>query len=154
MIEREQLKNLLAFYRLKQKKIVFTNGCFDLLHLGHITYLEKAKALGNILMVGLNSDNSVKKLKGIARPILDQNARSQILAALQIVDNVIIFEEDTPYSLIQQIEPDILVKGGDYQLNTIVGADFVLAKGGKVEIIPIVEGYSTTVLIEKSNIKS
>jgi D-beta-D-heptose 7-phosphate kinase/D-beta-D-heptose 1-phosphate adenosyltransferase len=132
-------------------KIVFTNGCFDILHLGHITYLEEAKAKGDILVVGLNSDNSVKRLKGPERPIKDEKSRASILAALSSVDVVIIFEDDTPISLIKAVQPDILVKGGDYKKEQIVGADFVERTGGQVVIIPFLEGHSSTDLINKLN---
>ncbi len=132
-------------------KIVFTNGCFDILHLGHITYLEEAKAKGDILVVGLNSDDSVKRLKGPERPIKDEKSRASILAALSSVDVVIIFEDDTPISLIKAVQPDILVKGGDYKKQQIVGADFVECTGGQVVIIPFLEGHSSTDLINKLN---
>lgn len=132
-------------------KIVFTNGCFDILHLGHITYLEQAKAKGDILVVGLNSDASVKRLKGLKRPIKDEESRASILAALSSVDMVIVFEEDTPFDLISTVVPDVLVKGGDYKKEDIVGSDFVESNGGKVEIIPFLEGHSSTDLINKLN---
>lgn len=132
-------------------KIVFTNGCFDILHLGHITYLEQAKTKGDILIVGLNSDASVKRLKGDKRPIKDEQSRASILAALSSVDLVIIFEEDTPIDLISVIAPDVLVKGGDYKKEDIVGADFVESYNGRVEIIPFLEGHSSTDLINKLN---
>jgi len=130
-------------------KVVFTNGCFDILHLGHIDYLEKARQLGDRLVVGLNADNSVRKLKGENRPVNPENARSRMLAALSFVDGVTVFSEDTPKQLIEQLIPDILVKGSDYSIETIVGADIVLKHGGKVETIDLVSGYSTTNIIEK-----
>ena len=133
----------------EHKKIVFTNGCFDLLHDGHLELLIKAKQLHGKLIVGINNDASVKRLKGESRPIKNQNSRLLQLAALQMVDGVILFEEDTPLDLIKKIEPDILVKGGDYQIETIVGAKEVMANGGRVEVIPLVEGFSTTNLIQK-----
>jgi rfaE bifunctional protein nucleotidyltransferase chain/domain len=129
-------------------RVVFTNGCFDILHLGHIDYLIKARKLGDILIIGLNTDNSVKKLKGNKRPVNDQNARALLLASLEFVDFVILFDEETPIELIRTITPDILVKGGDYKIETVVGADFVLNYGGSVEIIPFLEGYSTTGIIQ------
>lgn len=142
----EKLKN-----HFQSKKIVFTNGCFDILHLGHVHYLSAAKDLGDILVIGLNSDDSVKRLKGENRPINTQYARALLLAALQFVDFVIVFDEDTPLNLIQQITPHVLVKGGDYKIEDVVGAEWVMAHGGKVEIVDFVEGYSSTNLIKKKN---
>lgn len=133
------------------KKIVFTNGCFDILHLGHVQYLAQARELGDILVVGLNADVSVKRLKGDSRPINPEFARAMVLAALQFVDYVILFEEDTPLHLIQKVSPDFLVKGGDYSNEQIVGADFVTQNGGKVITLPFVEGFSTTHIIHQSN---
>jgi rfaE bifunctional protein nucleotidyltransferase chain/domain len=140
----EKLKN-----HFQSKKIVFTNGCFDILHLGHVHYLSAAKDLGDILVIGLNSDDSVKRLKGENRPMNTQYARALLLAALQFVDFVIVFDEDTPLNLIQQITPHVLVKGGDYKIEDVVGAEWVMAHGGKVEIVDFVEGYSSTNLIKK-----
>jgi len=131
------------------KKIVFTNGCFDIVHLGHIDYLEKARALGDKLVLGLNTDASVSKLKGPLRPVVNEYARARLMAALSFVDTVILFGEPTPLELIQTICPDILVKGDDYTVENIVGADFVVDRGGKVITIPLVKGYSTSSLIEK-----
>ncbi|MFT5640466.1 MAG: rfaE bifunctional protein nucleotidyltransferase chain/domain [Cyclobacteriaceae bacterium] len=131
------------------QKVVLTNGCFDILHLGHIDYLEKARSLGDKLLVAVNSDDSVKRLKGINRPINDQVSRMRILAALQFVDGVVSFNEDTPLKLIEEILPDILVKGRDYKIGNIVGADIVLQNGGKVKTIDLVKGYSTTNIIKK-----
>jgi rfaE bifunctional protein nucleotidyltransferase chain/domain len=131
------------------KKLVFTNGVFDILHHGHLDYLAKAASLGNILVVGVNSDASVKRLKGDERPLNNENDRAFQLASLLFVDAVCIFDEDTPKELIEALQPDVLAKGGDYTLSSIVGADFVLANGGKVEVIPFVQGYSTTSLIER-----
>jgi len=144
-------KELIQDLKSLGHKIVFTNGCFDILHLGHITYLEQAKAKGDILIVGLNSDASVKRLKGAERPIKDEQSRASILAALSSVDLVIVFEEDTPIDLISAVVPDVLVKGGDYKKENIVGANFVEEYGGKVEIIPFLEGHSSTDLINKLN---
>ncbi len=135
----------IAMLREKGKKIVFTNGCFDILHRGHIEYLKKAKELGDVLIVGLNSDDSVKRIKGKDRPINKQEDRAELLASLEFVDYVVIFDEDTPYNLIREIKPDILVKGGDYKIEEIVGREF--AK--KTVILPFMEGYSTTAIIEK-----
>ncbi|MCY7349879.1 MAG: D-glycero-beta-D-manno-heptose 1-phosphate adenylyltransferase [Cytophagaceae bacterium] len=131
------------------EKVVFTNGCFDIVHLGHIDYLEKAQALGNRLVLGLNTDASVQRLKGPHRPVVDEEARARLMAALSFVDTVILFNEETPEALIEALKPDILVKGDDYTVQTIVGADFVISQGGRVETIPLVKGYSTTGLIEK-----
>lgn len=131
------------------RKIVFTNGVFDILHHGHLDYLAKAASLGNVLVLGLNSDASVKRLKGDERPLNNQNDRAFQLACLLFVDVVCVFEEDTPKDLIEAVKPDVLAKGGDYTIETIVGADFVLANGGQVEVIPFVSGYSTTSLIAR-----
>lgn len=131
------------------QKIVFTNGCFDVLHYGHVHYLLQAKALGDILVIGLNSDDSVRRLKGPTRPINGENERAFVLAALVCVDYVTLFEEDTPEELIKVVRPDVLVKGGDYTLDNIVGADFVTQNGGTVTTIPFVEGFSSTRIIEK-----
>jgi len=133
----------------KNQKIVFTNGCFDILHAGHVLYLQEAKALGDILIVGLNSDNSVKRLKGDSRPINNEKDRAIVLSGLASVDYVIIFEEDTPYNLIAQIQPDVLVKGGDWAPESIIGYDIVMKKGGEVRSLVFVEGKSTTEIIEK-----
>ena len=133
----------------EKQKIVFTNGCFDLLHVGHVLYLEDAKSMGDKLIVGLNSDHSVGRLKGHTRPIKDIFDRSHVLAALESVDMVIVFEEDTPLGLITYIVPDLLVKGGDYEIENIVGYDIVIGSGGEVKTIPIIEGYSTTNIEEK-----
>lgn len=131
------------------RRVVFTNGCFDLLHYGHIHYLAEARALGDHLVIGLNSEASVRRLKGAGRPIKDEKTRSHLLAALQCVDLVVIFEEDTPLRLIETLLPDVLVKGGDYTIDTIVGAKAVLAKGGAVRALPFIEGYSTTAIENK-----
>ena len=131
------------------QKIVLTNGCFDVLHFGHVHYLLQAKKLGDILVIGLNSDDSVRRLKGPRRPINGENERALVLAALVCVDYVTLFEEDTPEELIKVVRPDVLVKGGDYTLDNIVGADFVTQNGGIVTTIPFVEGFSSTRIIEK-----
>ncbi len=138
-----------ARWRLTGKQIAFTNGCFDILHQGHIASLSQAASEADMLIVGVNADESVRKLKGEQRPINDQQARSLLLASLLMVDAVVIFEEDTPLELINAILPDVLVKGGDYTLEQIVGAKEVVAAGGRVVINPILPGYSTTGLIEK-----
>ncbi len=145
----EQLKHLVNGWRFLGKKIVFTNGCFDILHHGHLDYLAKAAEEGNILIIGLNSDASVKRLKGEERPVNHEQDRALQLASLMLVDAVCLFEEDTPLQLIQTILPDVLAKGGDYTIETIVGAKEVMDNGGKVAIIPFVEGYSTTALISQ-----
>lgn len=129
--------------------MVFTNGCFDLLHRGHVDSLSKAAVFGDKLVVGLNSDTSVKFLKGKNRPLIDQQSRAILLAALIMVDAVVIFEEDTPYELIKSILPDVLVKGSEYLLEEIAGYDIVLAEGGRVERVDLTEGFSTSSLIEK-----
>jgi D-beta-D-heptose 7-phosphate kinase/D-beta-D-heptose 1-phosphate adenosyltransferase len=142
------LDSLLEHWRALGDRIVFTNGCFDILHLGHVTLLNHCATLGDRVVVGLNSDSSVKKLKGDSRPVNNQDARAMILASLENVDAVIIFNEDTPIELIKFFRPDVLVKGGDYKENEIVGADVVKANGGSVKIVPLVSGLSTTHLIE------
>lgn len=133
----------------RDKKVVFTNGCFDILHIGHVRYMQEAAKLGDILVIGLNSDASVKRLKGPERPVNTEMERAELLCALGFVDYVVIFDEDTPYNLISEIQPDVLVKGGDYQPNEVAGKDIVEARGGKVVIIPFVPGKSTTKIIEK-----
>ncbi|HAJ56224.1 MAG TPA: D-glycero-beta-D-manno-heptose 1-phosphate adenylyltransferase [Candidatus Omnitrophica bacterium] len=133
----------------KKRKVVFTNGCFDILHVGHIKYLAQARQKGDLLVVGLNSDLSVKKIKGIDRPINTQNDRAEVLAALESVDFVVIFNEDTPLKLIEAIKPHVLVKGGDWKKDEIVGSAQVLSRGGKVFVIPYVKNRSTTGLIKK-----
>ena len=133
----------------KDESIVFTNGCFDIIHLGHIDYLEKARNKGTKLIVGLNSDQSVKELKGENRPINSQEARARILAAMEFIDLVVIFSEKTPLNLIIKLKPNVLVKGSDYSIHDIVGAKEVIANGGKVETIDYLENYSTTNIINK-----
>jgi len=134
--------------RAKGRKVVFTNGCFDLLHAGHVLYLEEARALGDILVLGLNSDSSVQRLKGPSRPINKQDERALVLAALESISYVCIFEEDTPYELIKALQPDILVKGGDWPVSSIVGSDIVLARGGQVKSLGFSEGLSSTNIIQ------
>lgn len=135
--------------RFLSRKVVFTNGCFDILHRGHIDCLGKAAAFGDFLIVGVNTDASTKRLKGPQRPINKEGDRLLLLAALEVVDAVILFDEDTPYKLITTIKPDVLAKGGDYEINTIVGAKEVLGWGGAVQVIPYEQGYSTTGIIDK-----
>lgn len=132
------------------KTVVFTNGCFDLLHLGHARYLGKARALGDVLVVGLNSDRSVRRLKGPGRPLVPEADRAEMLAALEAVDYVTVFGEETPAALVAEILPDVIVKGGDYRPEEVAGAEKVTAAGGRVAIIPLVEGRSTTGLIARA----
>jgi rfaE bifunctional protein nucleotidyltransferase chain/domain len=136
-------------WKLLNKTISFTNGCFDILHPGHIASLSDAARESDFLIVGLNSDGSARRLKGAGRPVMDEKSRALMLASLLIVDAVVIFEEDTPLELIEMIKPDVLVKGGDYTIDQIVGAKEVIAAGGRVVINPIVEGFSTTGIIGK-----
>ena len=145
----EELGSQLNRWHLLNKKIVFTNGVFDILHEGHIASLSEAALYGHILIVGVNSDASVKRLKGDSRPVNSETSRALLLASLVMVDAVILFEEDTPLNLITTILPDILVKGGDYTIEQIVGAKEVMAHGGEVKIAPILEGFSTTGIINK-----
>jgi rfaE bifunctional protein nucleotidyltransferase chain/domain len=145
----EALKSKVDFWQSEGEKVVFTNGVFDLLHLGHITYMAKSAGLGDKLIVGLNADSSVKRLKGPDRPINDQANRAALLAALFFVDGVVLFEEDTPLNLIKALLPDILVKGADYAVDNIVGAKEVIANGGEVLTIDLVEGYSSTSIIQR-----
>lgn len=149
IVNRSALKSMLADWKAKGDSIVFTNGCFDLLHPGHVDLLERAAALGDHLIVALNTDQSVKRLKGSSRPFYQEKMRAKMLAALQLVDAVILFEEDTPEALVKLILPDILVKGGDYHISNIAGANHVLSNGGKVEALPLLEGFSTTQLIKQ-----
>ena len=144
-----ELKHQLNRWRLLDKKIVFTNGVFDILHEGHIASLSEAALYGHILIVGINADASVKRLKGESRPVNNEGSRTLLMASLVMVDAVIVFEEDTPLNLITAILPDVLVKGGDYTIDQIVGAPEVIANGGEVKIVPILEGFSTTGIIEK-----
>jgi len=149
VITRERLVKLARGWRMLGKKVAFTNGCFDILHEGHIFSLSQAAKEADILIVGVNSDASVKRLKGESRPVNNENSRSLILASLVITDFVVVFEEDTPFELITAFMPDVIVKGGDYTVEQIVGAKEVIANGGRVVINPIVEGFSTTGIIEK-----
>ncbi|MGN6181202.1 MAG: D-glycero-beta-D-manno-heptose 1-phosphate adenylyltransferase [Mucilaginibacter sp.] len=142
-------KKLVEDWKNEGKKVVFTNGVFDLLHIGHITYLSKAAELGDKLIIGLNADSSVKRIKGESRPINDQNSRAALLAAFFFVDAVVIFEEDTPLNLISTLLPDVLIKGADYSIENIVGAKEVLANGGEVKTITFVDGYSSTSIINR-----
>lgn len=144
-----ELKLELEELKKKGKKIVFTNGCFDILHLGHVSYLKRARELGDYLVLALNTDDSVKKLKGPTRPINNQNDRALVINELKSIDFVTFFSEDTPYEIINHIKPDIITKGGDYNPEQVVGKDIVESYGGKVEIIPFVDGKSTSNIINK-----
>ncbi len=149
IVTRKQLDELRKKWKHEGLKVVFTNGVFDLIHLGHVDYLEKARNLGDKLIVALNTDASVKRLKGPNRPVSDEKARLRVMAALEFVDATLLFDEDTPFDLISLVKPDILVKGKDYEISNIVGADIVLENGGSVETIEFVDGYSTTSIVEK-----
>lgn len=144
-----QAVDTLNQWKSEGKKIVFTNGCFDILHIGHVDYLEKSRALGDALVVGLNTDTSIRRIKGETRPIVEETSRSRVMAALEAVSLVVLFDEDTPKSLIEAVKPDILVKGDDYSVENIVGADFVLSQGGSVQTVPLVKGFSTSAIIAK-----
>ncbi len=146
----QQLVEILKESRHQQKKVVFTNGCFDLLHVGHVRYLREAQLQGDILVVGVNSDASVSRLKGPTRPIQTELDRAEILLALKSVDHVVVFSDDTPEAIIKNLKPDVLVKGGDWKIEQIVGGDFVLAHGGVVKSLTFIDGKSTTQIIQKS----
>jgi len=146
---KEHLNDLVKSWQSQGDKVVFSNGCFDILHLGHIDYLEKARSFGDRLIIGLNSDNSVRKLKGEGRPVNNEEARGRMLAALSFVDAVTVFNEETPEELIDYLLPDVLAKGSDYKMENIVGAKSVIANGGTVKTIDLVNGYSTTNIIEQ-----
>ncbi len=143
------IKKQIAYYRFKDKRIVFTNGCFDILHAGHVDYLARAADLGDLLVVGLNTDRSVSRIKGEGRPLNDQVARARVLAALSFVDLIILFDEDTPENLVGLISPDILVKGDDYKDKFIAGADHVISKGGQVITLSLLEGFSTSEIMRR-----
>lgn len=142
--DRQKAAAILAGLRLKGQRVVFTNGCFDLMHPGHLHYLAQARQLGHCLVVGLNTDTSVQRLKGPHRPIMDEDARALLLASLTMVDLVVLFDEDTPLDLITTLRPDVLVKGADYTEDQVVGAPLVRSWGGDVQLLPFVEGYSTS----------
>jgi rfaE bifunctional protein nucleotidyltransferase chain/domain len=148
-LSQQDLAPLLNTWKNQNRKIVFTNGCFDILHRGHADYLARASSLGDLLIIGLNADQSVRKLKGNSRPIMDEYSRAFMLASFMFVDAVILFDEDTPLNLIRFIQPDILVKGSDYDKKEIVGADIVEAKGGTVATIDFIPGFSTSSIINK-----
>ena len=151
LIRFKDINQLLSKYRAENFKLVFTNGCFDLLHKGHLNLLSNAAGFGDKLFVGLNSDVSVRELKGDSRPIQNEKTRAQKLLELKFVNHVIIFEDLTPQKLIHTMSPDVLVKGGDYKKNEIVGAKHVISSGGVVKIVPLTPGFSTTSIIEKSS---
>ncbi len=143
------LRKALDDWRVKKKSLVFTNGCFDILHLGHIDYLAQAADFGDVLIVGLNTDSSVRNIKGPNRPVNSQNARAALLASLFFVDAVVMFDKDTPYELIKEVQPDFLIKGSDYKEEDIVGNDIVRSKNGRVIAVDLLKGYSTTNIIRK-----
>lgn len=149
IMDKDQLRASINVWRLQGKKIVFTNGCFDLLHLGHIDYLSKAADMGDKLVIGLNSDASTSALKGPGRPVIDQTSRSIMLASFSFVDALIIFDESTPLELIRWVRPDVLVKGADYSPDQIVGSELVIKSGGEVKTIGYLPGYSTTLIEQK-----
>ncbi len=149
ILNRTEAAQTVQQWQRENAKVVFTNGCFDLVHRGHVEYLNKASEKGDKLVLGLNSDASVKRLKGENRPIVDEDSRAVLLAAFQFIDLVVLFDEDTPYDLIKALQPDVLVKGADYKAEDIVGYDIVTQKGGSVETITFVEGFSTTNIVEK-----
>jgi len=149
ILDKKNLQKQILIQKQEGKKIVFTNGCFDILHLGHLDLLQTAAGFGDILIVGLNSDSSIKKIKGEKRPINNQQTRTELLASLFYIDFVVLFEEETPEKLIKIIQPDTIVKGGDYKKSNIVGASFVEEYGGTVEIIPLKKGLSSTNIIQK-----
>ena len=144
-----ELTRILKKLKNKRKAVVFTNGCFDILHVGHVSYLEKARSTGDILIVGLNSDSSIRKLKGEKRPLVSQKNRARVLSALTSVDFIVIFSSLTPFNLIKAIKPDVLVKGGDWKVKDVIGSDIVKSYGGKVKSLPYIKGFSTKSLIKK-----
>ena len=144
----QELKEIIDFNKKKGKKIVFTNGCYDLIHIGHIRCFQEGKKFGDVLVVGLNSDRSVRSIKGSPRPLIPQEERAEIISALEIVDYVTIFDQDDPLEIITFIKPDILVKGGDWNIDTIVGREVVESYGGRVFALPLVSGISTTQIID------
>jgi rfaE bifunctional protein nucleotidyltransferase chain/domain len=145
----EEIKAIVVEARNNRKKVAFTNGCFDLLHRGHVHVLRQARACGDVLIVGINSDESVKQIKGSARPVLPESDRCELLGAMEMVDFVILFNESDPYDLIAAIQPDVLVKGGDWNSEKIIGADLVEEAGGSVVVVPYIKGFSTTEIIER-----
>ena len=151
LIKNKIFHSPLSTFHFQGLKVVFTNGCFDILHRGHVEYLSRAADMGDVLVVGLNTDASVKRLKGEGRPVNNEEARAMVLASLSFVDAVVLFDEDTPYELIKAVRPDVLVKGADYKKEEIVGYDIVTSYGGTVATVPLVEGYSSTKIIMSQN---
>lgn len=149
VVSKNILKSILAREKKDGKTIVFTNGCFDILHEGHIRYLRKAKKCGDVLVIGLNTDSSIRAIKGPSRPVIPQRSRAEVLASLNVVDYVVLFPEETPYNLIKFLKPDVLVKGADYEISEIAGADIVKANGGKVVRVRLEKGFGTSEIIEK-----
>lgn len=149
IISLEDAVKKIGEWKANGEKTVFSNGCFDIIHAGHVDYLEKARQKGDRLIIGLNTDQSVSRIKGKNRPIVDEVSRSRVLAALEFVDAVVLFDEDTPYDIVKALMPDTLVKGKDYEISNIVGADIVLQNGGSVETIDLTEGISTTIVVNK-----
>jgi len=149
VLSEDEIVSFCEYSRSRNLSIVFTNGCFDILHLGHLRYLEEAKAMGDVLVVAVNSDVSVRQIKGPSRPILPETARAELIAGLYCVDAVTIFNTPDPLPLIMRIKPDVLVKGGDWDINAIVGKDFVESYGGKVATVSVISGFSTTDIINK-----
>ena len=149
IISRQDLSKVLTKLKLKNKKIVFSNGCFDLVHRGHVEYLAKAADLADVFILGLNTDASVSRLKGPSRPLQDEEARAILMAGFSFIDYVVHFDEDTPLELITEIQPDVLVKGNDYKIEDVVGYDIVQRKGGTVQTIELTEGYSTSIIVDK-----
>ena len=149
ILDKERLLVKLTDWKEENKKIVFTNGCFDLIHLGHIEVIARSADLGDILIIGVNTDNSIKRLKGKNRPIVEEISRAKQLAALEFVDAVVFFDQDTPIDLIKMINPNIITKGGDYNTDQVIGNDIVTQNDGEVVIIPLTQGYSTTSILEK-----
>ncbi len=149
IVDREEALSMLSIWHYMGLKVVFTNGCFDIIHKGHVDYLSRASSLGDRMIIGLNTDKSVGDLKGPNRPVQDERSRAEILASMFFVDAVVLFDEETPYELINFLKPDILVKGSDYSIDKIVGADVVMANGGRVETMDFIDGYSTTNIINK-----
>ncbi len=148
-IKRDKISRIIEELKKKGKKVVFTNGCFDILHVGHLRYLEEAKMFGDILVIGLNSDSSVKRLKGEKRPIVSQEERAEMLLGLKCVDYVVMFDEDTPVELLKDVKPDVHVKGGDYTKERLPEAEIVEKNGGRVEIVSLINGKSTTNIVKK-----
>ena len=154
ILDKDLLARRVAEWRAAGETIVFTNGCFDLLHMGHVTLLEDCRKFGSKLVLGLNTDASVQRLKGLSRPVVGERERARVMAALAAVDAVVLFDEDTPLELIRALQPNVLVKGGDYSVETVVGHEDVIAAGGRVEIVPTVEGFSTSNIIRKLTVPS